>query len=96
MAKISSRTISQLFLTQWASPQQRNSKSRTKILVIRSNLPRTGINGGLNIFNLISAIAGAFLADKIGRRPLWMSSFIGMIIIGIPFTVLSAGMNEST
>lgn len=51
---------------------------------------RTGINGGLNITNLISSIIGAFLADRIGRRKLWMSSFILMILIAIPFIALSA------
>lgn len=51
---------------------------------------RTGINGGLNITNLLSSVAGAFIAERIGRRPLWLFTFMAMIIVNIPFTALSA------
>jgi len=62
---------------------------------IKSTTAQTGINGGLNIANLISSIIGALLAEKIGRRKLWMSSFIGMITIAIPFISLSASFAKS-
>ncbi|RDW66005.1 lactose permease [Coleophoma cylindrospora] len=57
---------------------------------ITQTTQQTAINGGLNIANLISSVIGAFIADRIGRRKLWMSSFIGMIIIAVPFISLSA------
>ncbi|CAA7260767.1 unnamed protein product [Cyclocybe aegerita] len=38
------------------------------------------INGLLNIFNFIVAIIAGFLCDKIGRRRLFMTSTIGMLI----------------
>lgn len=55
---------------------------------------RTGINGGLNIINFISSLAGAAIVDRIGRRKLWMTSYIGMILIFVPFIALSAVYNQ--
>ncbi|KAL3479796.1 general substrate transporter [Aspergillus californicus] len=57
---------------------------------ITSTPQQTGINGGLNITNLVASVAGAFIAERIGRRPLWIFTFIAMIIANIPFTALSA------
>ncbi|KAL1847487.1 hypothetical protein Plec18170_008600 [Paecilomyces lecythidis] len=57
---------------------------------ITSTTQQTGINGGLQIWNLLWSIAGALLADRIGRRPLWLTSFIGMIFANIPLTIASA------
>lgn len=57
---------------------------------IVNSTQQTGINGGLNIANLIASIIGASLVDKVGRRKLWMGSFIGMIVIAVPFISLSA------
>ncbi|GKT40262.1 lactose permease [Colletotrichum spaethianum] len=51
---------------------------------------QTGINGGLNIVNFISSLAGAAIVDRIGRRKLWMTSYAGMILIFVPFIALSA------
>ncbi|KAJ6190325.1 hypothetical protein N7519_000346 [Penicillium mononematosum] len=57
---------------------------------ITSTTQQTGINGGLQIWNLLCSLAGALLADRIGRRTLWLISFIGMILVNIPFTISSA------
>lgn len=51
---------------------------------------QTGINGGMQIWNFLVSIAGAILADKIGRRTLWMVSFIAMILANIGTIVSSA------
>ncbi|EME44007.1 hypothetical protein DOTSEDRAFT_79908 [Dothistroma septosporum NZE10] len=53
---------------------------------------QTGINGGMQIwkFSFLVSIAGAILADKIGRRALWMTSFISMILANIGTVVSSA------
>jgi len=63
---------------------------------ITDTTSQTGINGGLNIVNLIASIIGASLAEKIGRRKLWMGSFIGMILIAVPFISLSAVFAQSS
>lgn len=57
---------------------------------ITDTTQQTGINGGMAIWNLICAATGAFLADRIGRRRLWLASFIGMILANIPVTITSA------
>ncbi|KAL2839417.1 general substrate transporter [Aspergillus pseudoustus] len=57
---------------------------------ITSTPQQTGINGGLQIVNLLSSLTGAFLADRIGRRPLWLASFIGMTFANVPLTISSA------
>jgi hypothetical protein len=57
---------------------------------ITSTPQQTGINGGLQIWNLLFALTGAVLADQVGRRTLWLTSFIGMIIANIPLTISSA------
>lgn len=51
---------------------------------------QTGINGGMSVWNLLCSLAGAFLADRIGRRPLWLISFVGMICANVPLTISSA------
>lgn len=55
---------------------------------------QTGINGGMSIWNLLWAIFGIILADKIGRRPLWLASFIGMAMANVPLTISSAMYKE--
>ncbi|TVY91108.1 Lactose permease [Lachnellula willkommii] len=57
---------------------------------IRSTDAQTGINGGMQIWNLLCALAGAFLVDRLGRRTLWLASFAGMVLANVPLTVASA------
>lgn len=57
---------------------------------ITSTNAQTGINGGMSIWNLFWAIFGIFLTDRIGRRPLWLTSFVGMAIANVPLTIASA------
>ena len=52
---------------------------------------RTGINGGMQVWNLCCAIFGAILVGKVGRRPVWIASFAGMILANIPLIATSAG-----
>lgn len=56
---------------------------------------QTGINGGMQIWNFIVSIAGALLADRIGRRALWMVSLIGMICSNIGITITSAVFDKN-
>lgn len=48
------------------------------------------INGYLTIVQLISAVAICFFVDKIGRRPLFLTSAVGMLISFIVETIGSA------
>jgi len=51
---------------------------------------QTGINGGMQIWNFLISILGACLADRIGRRSLWLVSLIAMICSNIGITIASA------
>jgi MFS family permease len=44
----------------------------------------------MQIWNFIISITGAILADRIGRRSLWMTSLVGMMCANIGITVTSA------
>jgi Sugar (and other) transporter len=57
---------------------------------VTSTTQQTGINGGMQIWNLIWAIVGAVLADRVGRRTLWLTSFFCMILANVPLTICSA------
>lgn len=57
---------------------------------ITSTNAQTGINGGMSIWNLLWAIVGIVLADRIGRRPLWLTSFTAMVFANVPLTISSA------
>ncbi|OJA12416.1 hypothetical protein AZE42_03390 [Rhizopogon vesiculosus] len=48
------------------------------------------INGGLQVFNLASALLGTMLVDKLGRRKLFLISNIGMLIVFSMWTVTTA------
>jgi hypothetical protein len=52
---------------------------------------RTGINGGMQIWNFMIAALGAYLVERVGRRALWLASFIGMALANIPLIITSAG-----
>ncbi|KAH8665714.1 general substrate transporter [Tricladium varicosporioides] len=59
-------------------------------LNIKSTNQQTGINGGMQIWNFLISILGACLADKIGRRSLWLLSLFSMLGSNIGITVTSA------
>ena len=44
---------------------------------------KAAINGGLQIWNLCCAMTGSLLIDRLGRRPLFIISNVGMLI-GMP------------
>ncbi|KAH0438429.1 hypothetical protein CcaCcLH18_03416 [Colletotrichum camelliae] len=48
---------------------------------------QAGINGGLQIFNLCVAVAAASLVEKLGRRILFISSSVIMLLAMVGFTV---------
>jgi MFS family permease len=57
---------------------------------ITATLPQLGINGGLSIFDFFCAIFGGFISGRVGRRPLFLASFIGMTVAHVIVTGLSA------
>ena len=57
---------------------------------ITASFDKTLINGILQIFNFASALLGALLVDRMGRRPLWLWSIAGMLVSYIVWTTCSA------
>ncbi|KAG1744002.1 uncharacterized protein EDB91DRAFT_1124164 [Suillus paluster] len=57
---------------------------------ITTTRTKAAINGSLQIFNLASALLGTMLADKLGRRKLFLISNIGMLIAFSMWTVTTA------
>jgi len=57
---------------------------------ITSTRTKAAINGGLQVFNLASAICGALLVDKLGRRKVFLVSNIGMLIAFSMWTLTTA------
>lgn len=41
---------------------------------------KAAINGGLQVWNLLAAMTGALLVDRLGRRTLFIISNVGMLI----------------
>jgi MFS family permease len=63
---------------------------------ITESFDKTLINGILQIFNFASAIFGALLVDRMGRRPLWLWSIAGMFVSYIVWTACSAVYDETS
>ncbi|KAM0335308.1 hypothetical protein ACHAQA_000353 [Verticillium albo-atrum] len=53
------------------------------------------VNGVLNIYTFALALTTAFFVERIGRRPLFRTSTIGMLIVFIAWTVASARFQET-
>jgi len=54
---------------------------------------QTLINGLLQVFNFVAAGSAALLVDRLGRRPLFLWSALGMLISFIIWTACSAVVN---
>ncbi|KAG1855317.1 general substrate transporter [Suillus subalutaceus] len=57
---------------------------------INQTKTKAAINGGLQIFNLASALVGMMMVDKLGRRKIFLISNIGMLIAFSMWTVTTA------
>lgn len=63
---------------------------------ITSTYSQNLINGLLQVFNyLASVFAGAMLVDRVGRRKLFLTSAVGMLLSYIAITVLSSNFAHS-
>ncbi|KAL7279182.1 hypothetical protein ACG7TL_007022 [Trametes sanguinea] len=54
---------------------------------------KAAINGGLQVWNLVAAMSGALLVDKLGRRTLFIISNVGMLIDFAAWTLTTALFN---
>ncbi|GAA6029462.1 hypothetical protein JCM8097_003691 [Rhodosporidiobolus ruineniae] len=54
-----------------------------------------GINGGMQIWNLILAATGASIVEKLGRRKVWLIGTAGMLCSYICLTGLSGGFDAT-
>lgn len=62
---------------------------------ITDSFDQTLINGLLQIFNFGAALSAAILVDRIGRRPLFIWSGVGMLASYIVWTACSAVNNNT-
>ncbi|CAK7212566.1 hypothetical protein SEUCBS140593_001546 [Sporothrix eucalyptigena] len=66
-----------------------------KLVGITSNRQISGINGGIAIWNFFLSYGGSLNAERAGRRKLWLTSTIGMLISYVILTGLSGGFATS-
>lgn len=62
---------------------------------ITDSFDQTLINGLLQIFNFAAALSAAILVDRLGRRPLFIWSGVGMLVSYIVWTACSAVNNDT-
>lgn len=55
---------------------------------------QAGLNGGLQIWNLIVSVWAAFNVDRFGRRPIVISSTAAMLVIFVIWAILAAQYND--
>ncbi len=53
------------------------------------------VNGCVNIWNFLLGLTAAFFVERIGRRPLFRFSTIGMLIVFIAWTIASANFQQT-
>jgi len=53
------------------------------------------INGSLTIMSLIISVSCAFLIDRVGRRPLFITATAGMLITFVIWTICTALFEDS-
>ncbi|KAF5976536.1 hexose transporter [Fusarium coicis] len=66
-----------------------------KLVGITSSSAIAGINGGMAIWSLIWAYAGAMSAERLGRRTLWITGTVGMCVAYAIITGLSGSFAEN-
>lgn len=62
---------------------------------ITSKFTQSLVNGILQIWGFILGLTSAFFVDKIGRRPLFRISTIGMLITFIAWSIASANFSQT-
>ncbi|GAA5994439.1 uncharacterized protein JCM10292_002066 [Rhodotorula paludigena] len=62
---------------------------------VTSAVQQQGINGGLQIFNLVASIVGNIYVNRFSRRFVWLSASFGILLSYTMFTVASAVFNAN-
>ena len=62
---------------------------------ITSQNQKIPLNGGQTLLSLIVSIVSAFLVDRVGRRPLFLTSTIGMCLMFLAWTITSAEFEKT-
>ncbi|TKA53211.1 hypothetical protein B0A53_04067 [Rhodotorula sp. CCFEE 5036] len=80
----------------------RTKGNRHRLLILltsatgsQGNGVATGLNLGLQVFNLLMAGGGAALVERVGRRPLWMFSTGAMLVCFAGLLGTSAGFAQT-
>lgn len=66
-----------------------------KSIGITNTNTQLGLNGGQVIWSLIVSVSCALLCDRVGRRPLFLASTLGMLLCFIGWTICSASYQEN-
>lgn len=48
------------------------------------------LNGGQTLLSLVVSVSSAFFVDRVGRRPLFLISTVGMVLMFLAWTVTSS------
>lgn len=80
------------FIIQWCGNQLISSYLALVLADVGITDPETQnlINGCVQIFNFLVATAAATVVERFGRRPLFLCSTVGMLIVFTTWTALSA------
>ncbi|KAK2747033.1 hypothetical protein FQN55_005302 [Onygenales sp. PD_40] len=57
---------------------------------IKEQNKKIPLNGGQTLLSLIVSVTCAFLVDRVGRRPLFLSATTGMVVMFLAWTIASA------
>ncbi|KIR51742.1 sugar transporter [Cryptococcus gattii Ru294] len=66
-----------------------------KTVGVTKPVQTTGVNGGLAIWNWFISMSGASLVERFGRRPLFLTSIIGMFFSFVMILGLAGGYNST-
>ncbi|KAF4453135.1 hypothetical protein F53441_4132 [Fusarium austroafricanum] len=62
---------------------------------IKDQAQKTGLNGGENMLKLLVAIGCSMGIDKFGRRPLFLTATVGMLLFFLAWTIVAARFEAS-